>query len=471
MKIFKKILIISAISLTVLAILIAIPLIMFSKNYKVPVNQYSETETYYMKHFDDEFQLLQTTPSKQYINTTLTEIYINQFIKNELFKDNPKFMNPAYEGELEYKYMYVSSGGGMKAAIKGLFTDIKGNQIDIILSVDMLLGKTKLYQTGVLLRVDIDHQTDGTFVLKVNRVVFGRTRMPLKNGIGMTNYVMKKINGKTLNEVVNGALPLGVFESKNATLTIKESDVIDYVQKSHDGYGILVKLVYDHDLIEIDVIEDGVKLGLGLGKLRKPTTDPTRPVFEPLTTPEEQVAFMGSLNTRLAAGFIANPANPYVDLNEIEANQILDYSLKDSVKFSQNFPIKISPTETIEYTIESSNLFLTMAGSTLKLHLEFSIARENVIDKFYIQLNMNSNIDMVGEDIVITMIDAYVSDINLTHDEVMRIVDMYNPGMFEDGKLTITKAQMDEMFLGAQMIINEVSVVDGQLRIHYTFTG
>jgi len=51
---------------------------------------------------------------------------------------------------------------------------------------------------------------------------------------------------------------------------------------------------------------------------------------------------------------------------------------------------------------------------------------------------MNSTIAMDGEDIVITMLDANVSNINLSHEAVMAIVDLYNPGMFVDGKLVIT---------------------------------
>ena len=469
MQVFKKILIILAIVFTLSLILIAIPLIMFSKNYKVPTQQYAQTETYFMKHFDNEFQALVNDEDKAFIHTPLTEAYINQFIKNELFKDNPKYMDEAYKGELEYKYMHISSAGGMKAAIKGFFTDIKGNQIDVILSVDMLAGKTKLYQTGVLLRIDITKDDAGTHTLKVNRVVFGRTKLPLKNGIGMTNYIIKKINGKTLEAVINDALPFGKYDPNNIAVVVEESDIIDYVTKAHVGYGTLIKLIYDHDLLAIDVVDDGIDLGLAIGKLRRPLTDPNQPTFDPLTSPEEQVAFMTSLNTRLLAGFIANPVNPYVDLTEIETNKIVDYALKDNVKFNQEFPIKISPTETVLYNIKSSNLFITMVDQTLKLHLEFTISRENIIKTFNIQLNMNSTIEKVGDDIVITMLDAKISDIDLTHEEVMAIVDMYNPGMFENGKLTITKQQLNEMFLGAEMTIDDVEVINGQFRIHYTY--
>ena len=106
----KKVLLIIGIILTSLIILISIPLIMFSKNYKVPEEQYKVEETYFMKHFDNEFVELVNSDTKNYINVNLTEVYINQFIKRELFKDNPKYMVSAYEGELEYKYMYISEG-------------------------------------------------------------------------------------------------------------------------------------------------------------------------------------------------------------------------------------------------------------------------------------------------------------------------------------------------------------------------
>ncbi len=465
----KKVLLIIGIILTSLIILISIPLIMFSKNYKVPEEQYKVEETYFMKHFDNEFVELVNSDTKNHVNVNLTEVYINQFIKRELFKDNPKYMVSAYEGELEYKYMYVSDGS-FKVGIRGLYTDVKDDQVDIILSVDLLAGKTRLYRTGILIRVDIE-TIDDTYIFKVNRVYLGRTKLSLKRGLGIATYITKKINGKTLDEVINDSLPFGYYNKETVSLEVTENDVLEYAKEKHDGLGTLIKLIYEHDLLSIDVVNDGVSLSLNMGAVRKKTTDPSKPNFEPLTSPEEQAAFMVGLNGRLLAGFLDSPTNPYVDLNEIEANQVLDYSLKDKVKFIQDFPIKLSSTEVVNYYIESSNVFLTMENSNITLYLEYIVKRDNEPKEFYIQIRMNATLEMINDNIVITMVNASVGDINLTAEEVMEIVNIYNEGMFEDGKLTITKQQLNEMFSGAEMIIDDVKIVNGKLRIYYTFTG
>jgi hypothetical protein len=465
----KKVLLIIGIILTSLIILISIPLIMFSKNYKVPEEQYKVEETYFMKHFDNEFVELVNSDTKNYINVNLTEVYINQFIKRELFKDNPKYMVSAYEGELEYKYMYISEGS-FKVGIRGLYTDVKDNQVDIILSVDLLAGKTRLYRTGILIRVNIE-TLDDTYVFKVNRIYLGRTKMPLKRELGLATYITKKINGKTLDEVINDSLPFGYYNKNEVSLEVTEASVLEYAKEKHVGFGTLIKLIYNHDLLSIDVVNDGVSLSLNMGAVRKKTTAPSKPNFEPLTSPEEQAEFMVGLNGRLLAGFLNSPINPYVDLNEVEANQVLDYSLKDKVKFSQDFPIKLSAIEEVNYYIESSNVFLTMENSNITLYLEFLVKRDNEPNLFIIQIKMNSTLEMVNENIIITMISASVGNITLTNEEVMEIINVYNEGMFEDGKLTISKQQLSEMFSGAEMIIDDVKIVNGKLRIYYTFTG
>lgn len=470
MKGYQKALLIVGIIIAVLIILIATPLIMFSKNYKVPVEQYSTEEAYFMKHFDDEYLALVNDTSKETINVDLTEIYINQFIKREITKDNHKYMNETYKGELEYKYMYVS-GGSFKAGIKGLYTIIKEDQIDIILSVDLLSGKTRLYQTGVLIKVDIELNEEGTYILKVVKINLGRTKLSLKKGLGFASYLTDKINGKKLDEVINDSLPFGYYNKENYSLEIKESDIIAYAKEKHEGLDVFLKLIYDNDLIALDVNENKINLKIEANKLRKPSTAPSKPNFTPLTTPREQVAFVTGLNTRLLAGFISNPTNPSVDLNEIEANQVLNYSLKDKVEFSKEFPIKLSETEKVNYYIESSNLFLKMQNNELSIYVEFVIRREGEVKTFDIQLRMNSTIAMVDEDILITMIDGTISNINLTSEDLIELVKVYSEGMVRDGKIVITKEQLNEMFNGAEMVIKNVSVVNGKLRIYYLYTG
>lgn len=112
-----------------------------------------------------------------------------------------------------------------------------------------------------------------------------------------------------------------------------------------------------------------------------------------------------------------------------------------------------------------------MENNTITLYLEYVIKREGEVKEFHIQIKMNATLEMVNDNIVITMLDASVGNINLSSEEVMTIVDLYNEGMFEDGKLTITREQLNEMFNGAEMIIKDVKIVNGKLRIYYTFTG
>ena len=75
---------------------------MFYKDFKMPVEQYTQSEEYFQKRLDDELQLIMSDTNKENIDVTLTEVFINQFIMRELSKDNPKYQNETYKDDLEY---------------------------------------------------------------------------------------------------------------------------------------------------------------------------------------------------------------------------------------------------------------------------------------------------------------------------------------------------------------------------------
>lgn len=468
MRLIKKLIFSILITITVVVALMAIPLFMFSKNYIVPKDQYKETEPLFMKQFDDEFVALLNDTDKEYVDISLTEVFINQFIKNQLFKENTIYQDENHKEELLYKYMYVSGEKGTIFAIKGVYTTLLEDQINVTLSIDVLKGNLRLYQTGVQLRLGIVEEA-GTYTLQVKKIMIGKTGLPLKMGINITNFIMSKINGKTLDEVINGVIPVGEFNSKERTLSASYEELMAFFQQDAKGQGTLVELIIKNELLKLTVKENSVGFNLNLGTLRKLPTAKDKPVFTPLSNEAEHTLFMINFNSKLAAGYLANPSNPYVDLNEVETNQMVDYMLND-VAFSMEHMIKISETEKVKYTISSSNMFLTMEETNLSLHLAFMIEREGIINTFTIQMDLNTTASMVLDNLELEMIAATTGQISLSKEEVQSIFNIYSEGMFTDGKVIITKEQLGGLFLGANMSIKEVEVINGQFRIYYDLT-
>ena len=443
--------------------------IMFYKDFKMPVEQYTQSEEYFQKRLDDELQLIMTDDTKENIEVTLTEVFINQFMMRELSKDNPKYQDEAFKDEPAYEYMYLSATSGMRAGIKGVSTDILEDRIDLVVSVHALAGSTRLYKTGVYLSLDVILDEDDEYVFKVRKINIGKLGLPVKTGLNIANYITSKINGKSINEMANEALPFGVFDSKTASFTATEQTVLDYATSQDVGYGALLEIIYTRNLINIAVEDENISIGFALGQLRKLPTDATSPTFNPITDTAGQVSFMNGLAAQFLAEILNPSANPYVDLNEIEANQIVDYSLKDSLQFEQEFKLKINETEEVIYHFNSSKLFLTMEDNILSLHLPFEITRDGITEKFDILFNIDSTVSVEAEDLVLTITGMRIGTAVLTETEIQMIEDTYGSGMIQEGKVRITKEQLSEAFAGQNIEFNDAEVVNGMLRLYYNF--
>ena len=443
--------------------------IMFYKDFKMPVEQYTQSEDYFQKRLDDELQLIMTDDTKENIEVTLTEVFINQFMMRELSKDNPKYQDEAFKDDPAYEYMYLSATSGMRAGIKGVSTDILEDRIDLVVSVHALAGSTRLYKTGVYLSLDIILDENDEYVFKVRKINIGKLGLPVKTGLNIANYITSKINGKSINDMANEALPFGVFDSKTASFTATEQTVLDYATSQDVGYGALLEIIYTRNLINIAVEDENISIGFALGQLRKLPTDATSPTFNPITDTAGQVSFMNGLAAQFLAEILNPSANPYVDLNEIEANQIVDYSLKDSLQFEQEFKLKINETEEVIYHFNSSKLFLTMEDNILSLHLPFEITRDGITEKFDILFNIDSTVSVEAEDLVLTITGMRIGTAVLTETEIQMIEDTYGSGMIQEGKVRITKEQLSEAFAGQNIEFNDAEVFNGMLRLYYNF--
>lgn len=442
---------------------------MFYKDFKMPVEQYTQSEEYFQKRLDDELQLIMSDTNKENIDVTLTEVFINQFIMRELSKDNPKYQNETYKDDLEYDYMYLTADSGMRAAIKGVSTNILEDRIDLVVSVHALSGTFKLYKTGVFISLNVILDENDEYVFKVRKINIGKLGLPIKMGLDLTNFILDKINGKSLNEMANESLPFGKFDSKAVSFTATEQTIIDFAKTQEDGYGVLLEIIYTRQLLELAVEDENIVMGFALGKLRKLVTDENPPIFNPITDPAGQSSFMNGLMNQFIAEILNPSSTPYVDLNEIEANQIMDYSLKDSIQFEQEFKLKINETDEVIYNFSSGKIFLTMEDNTLSLHMPFEITRSGVVSKFDILFNIASTVSVEDEDLVLTITGMRIAGIELTEEELQMIEDTYAAGMIEDGKVRITKEQLNEAFAGQNIDINDAEVIDGKLRLYYSF--
>lgn len=467
MRIFKWIFLSILILNGILILAFGTFIFMLYKDYKMPVKDYETTENSFYKQADEALSKIIQDDTEEHVDISITEAFLNKTIMEALTKDNPIYMKEGHENDLKHYYMYIVGGGGFYGAVKGGYVEVKEKNIVLVLSVHMLVGNTRLYKTGVRVSLDVITDENDVYYFRIKGIRIGKLGLPLKTGMKIAEWINAKVTDKPIKDLIQENLPIGAFNDKDLSLTITRREAVDFGKEFATGFGTLIEIIYDKKLFDLGLSQDKLDFSLSLGKIRKLATDPYKPVFTPITDTVSQVAFVAGLNTRIVEGIVLHPTNPYLDLTEVESNQVLDYALKDSVPFSKEIPFKISETETVMYKIESTNPYLTMVDDILKLHLRFIISRENIVETFEIQLNVNSTISMEEENVVIQIDDATAGELALTIDEVKTIVDVYDPTLFQNGKLVITKEQMNEMFLGANMTIENVEVVNGKLRIYY----
>ncbi|PKK85525.1 MAG: hypothetical protein CVV63_05125, partial [Tenericutes bacterium HGW-Tenericutes-8] len=106
-KILMKLLLVVLI-LTV--IFVVIPLVLLSKKTQAPLTDYqTSSETAFYEDLNSDLEALMTDTESDFIDITMSEQFLNRAIQKQLSKSNPKFQDPAYSDELDYRYMMLFS--------------------------------------------------------------------------------------------------------------------------------------------------------------------------------------------------------------------------------------------------------------------------------------------------------------------------------------------------------------------------
>jgi hypothetical protein len=162
-----------------------------------------------------------------------------------------------------------------------------------------------------------------------------------------------------------------------------------------------------------------------------------------------------------------NPTDPRIDLTEADVNAILDYYLQDKVKFELPIKFMLDGTE-IEYIFSSTNLFITMVGDELSIHLLMTLAKTDMSGTFDMQFNLSSTVSMNSNgDMVLNIIEANLGDIILTTDMLSTLFGIFDDTLMVDNTLVVKKETLNSMFEGSGIVFDDSYVLNGELRLHF----
>jgi len=462
----RKLLKLVIILTVIFTILVVVPLALLYKKTTAPIEQYTaESETDFYTALDQELSDLITDSNEDYVLLTIDEAFINRAIQKALSKDNPKYLDPEFEGESEYKYMTVI---GNNLGLKGIWTILTDDQITIIAGVDNFNSNGKvLYQTGIEIILDIVLSENNQYYLKLAKIEVGNIKLPLKSAYKLADFIVKTVTKESLNEMIAENLSFGSFNQEEMSFTVGEAELTDYLYDIDPTFAALLKVIYQESLLILDISDEGFDISLNIGVFRRLLTDLDEPAFTRWESDTDKAMFMANLAAQAAMNFMLDPLDPKLDLTEADVNSILDYTLGEKVKFE--FPITFMlEGEEIEYLFNSTNLFVRMNGNVLSIHLKMTLSKTGMSGTFDMQFNLTSTVSMnANGDMVLTIIESNLGEVDLDIDILTLLFGVFDDSLMVDNTIVIPKETLNKMFEGSGIVIEDSYVLNGKLRLHF----
>jgi hypothetical protein len=456
-KIFLKVFLI----IMILAfVLIGMPLILLHMKTLAPTEQYVESsETAFYTALDQELSALIIDSEEDNVFLRLDEAFINRIIQKKLAKDNPKYLNPDYEGEIAHDYMQVF---GRNTGLKGVWTELSDDQIVVTAGADFVVNGRVLYQTGLEIIFDIVLSENDAYYLKVAKIQVGRLKLPLNQALKLADFIITQLTDNSLNDLIAEHLSFGVFEPEEFSFTVSETELTEYLYQIEPSFAALLKVVYKESLLIMDVSDEGFDITIQIGEFRRLLTDLDEPNFTKWDNDLDKVAFMADLALRAAPYLL----DPRIDLSEADVNAILDYTLADKIQFE--FPIEFTLSgEEIVYSFTSTNLFVRMQDDFLSIHLRMTLTKAGMAGSFDMQFNLKSSVWMnASGDMVLTIIDANLGEVILDADILATLFAIFDDTLMVGNTIVIPKEKLNEMFEGSGLVFNDCEVIDDELRLY-----
>lgn len=273
-----------------------------------------------------------------------------------------------------------------------------------------------------------------------------------------------------IDEMINSFLEgFGGFNEEDKSITINIQNLIETQLPINEDAKALVSemitFVSAASLIEIDTQDSQIEVSIAMNLLttdiepfvleeddRIVTSDDFQTLFTSLFDP---YAIAGSM---IEASLLGVPFTPYVDINELMLNQLIDYTIQDMI-----FEGSLVSTETGNYQVEVLAPFMR----NLAIHVPFRITNTLTFDAFTSYVIVGTSYELIESDLHIQLTSVTLGTLELDDTLLNSILDNVPTNDMISGN-AIVISDLDTLFGSAGISLQAIESYDNYIRVLVT---
>lgn len=387
--------------------------------------------------------------TQQNVNSLLKEAYVSMnplYLSETATDDEKDFV--VKEEMFGYQGSWVQFSEDTVAIESGLQVFVKGFT----------------YKTVVLISFKLTIDTE-EIVLTLDKLNVGN--LPLAWTFSTASWAAEQVMGQDIQTIINEQLGgIATFNPETLEIRLDVQAAVDEAlsedPQTSDLVNSLLQFIAQNDLLSIKFTEGAFNVDLALGKLRDTTTPFMLDDADRIITEADLETIMASKASSLVFSTLSTTDYPFVELNELTLNRILEYFMRDSLVSSG-----VLQQMTIEeqYSITVYAPYIRM-NDNIVVHIPILIEDvSNPENNFPTIIKIAATPEIDGSDLKIVFNDLTAGEISLSEEYITNILALLGDSAFiVDGAFVIDN--FDSLMSQTGMGLQSVQVVGDKLRLY-----
>lgn len=387
--------------------------------------------------------------TQQNVNSLLKEAYVSMnplYLSETATDDEKDFV--VKEEMFGYQGSWVQFSEDTVAIESGLQVFVKGFT----------------YKTVVLISFKLTIDTE-EIVLTLDKLNVGN--LPLAWTFSTASWAAEQVMGQDIQTIINEQLGgIATFNPETLEIRLDVQAAVDEAlsedPQTSDLVNSLLQFIAQNDLLSIKFTEGAFNVDLALGKLRDTTTPFMLDDADRIITEADLETIMASKASSLVFSTLSTTDYPFVELNELTLNRILEYFMRDSLVSSG-----VLQQMTIEeqYSITVYAPYIRM-NDNIVVHIPILIEDvSNPENNFPTIIKIAATPEIDGSDLKIVFNDLTAGEISLSEEYIANILALLGDSPFiVDGAFVIDN--FDSLMSQTGMGLQSVQVVGDKLRLY-----
>lgn len=427
-------------------ILIAIPFVLMYKSVTPPDVDENEInlESIITDNLDSLIDKNNTDKRIEFLvsaDTANFEIY-NQFVKE-------------FGESVTDDYVYVED----RLMLQGAWINFEKDTIRFIAGAHVD-AEILTYKTAIELGFKLVSEEDGIATLSLSRLKIGN--LSLRWVLRYSPGLIKTLTGYDLEQIVADTVgDFGTFDIKKLELKVNLYDLAETMEENKDLITMLLDIIYEHELIEFGVLENGEDYEIGV-KLN------LNPLYEEvdeskLLNPNDRFADEDAFNDFLYNKGLsaAMSTNNHIKFNQKEMNRIIEYILRQSGDLANNYLMKQNLYE--DYDITILNPYVDFVSDKMRINVPIQLGKDGNFFSMMFKLDVDFTKEL--NDLVINLKAVSISDVQLEEEHLTGIFDILEVENVTGASFKVEN--FFEAFGNADIEITDIKIANNLLLLEF----